>query len=185
MILLRTEATIFGQKGKNKMNMKKLFLLGIVAAACLSAGSQTVIVKDTMMTTYPFGDPNPIPQVKTGYYPYCKFDKFSTSPEKQSWQMVVLENPYLRVKIFPEIGGKVWSVFDKTAGKEMFYDNDVVKFRDIAMRGPWTSGGIEFNYGVIGHAPSCAHPVDWRTEKKADGSVSCYIGVLEMTSHSR
>ena len=167
------------------MNMKKLFLLGIVVAACLTAGAQTVIVKDTVMTTYPFGDPNPIPQVKRNCYPYCNFDEFSTTPEKQSWKMVVLENPYLRVKIFPEIGGKVWSVFDKTAGKEMFYDNNVVKFRDIAMRGPWTSGGIEFNYGVIGHAPSCAHPVDWRTEVKKDGSVSCYIGVLEMTSHSR
>ena len=165
--------------------MKKRFLLMIVVAVCTTAGAQTVIVKDTVMTTYPFGDPNPIPQVKRNCYPYCNFDEFSTIPVQQTWTMVVLENPYLRVKIFPEIGGKVWSVFDKTAGKEMFYDNNVVKFRDIAMRGPWTSGGIEFNYGVIGHAPSCAHPVDWKTEVKADGSVSCYVGVFEMTSHSR
>lgn len=165
--------------------MKKQILLVIVAAACLTVGAQTVTVKDTVMTTYPFGDPNPIPQVKRNCYPYCTFEQFATTPVQQTWKMVVLENPYLRVKIFPEIGGKVWSVFDKTAGKEMFYDNNAVKFRDIAMRGPWTSGGIEFNYGVIGHAPSCAHPVDWSTEVKADGSVSCYIGVLEMTSHSR
>ena len=167
------------------MNIKKLFLLEIVAVTCLTASAQTVMVKDTVMTTYPFGDPNPIPQVKRNCYPYCNFEQFATTPVQQTWKMVVLENPFLRVKIFPEIGGKVWSVFDKTAGKEMFYDNNVVKFRDIAMRGPWTSGGIEFNYGVIGHAPSCAHPVDWRTEVKADGSVSCYVGVLEMTSHSR
>ncbi|MCR4920088.1 MAG: DUF5107 domain-containing protein [Bacteroidaceae bacterium] len=167
------------------MKMKRMLLGTIAVAACLTAGAQTVVVKDTVMTTYPFSDPNPIPQVKRNSYPYCGFEKFATEPVQQTWKMVVLENPYLRVKIFPEIGGKVWSVFDKTAGKEMFYDNNVVKFRDIAMRGPWTSGGIEFNYGVIGHAPSCAHPVDWRTETKADGSVSCYIGVLEMTSHSR
>lgn len=165
--------------------MKKQILWAIVAATCLTTGAQTVTVKDTVITTYPFGDPNPIPQVKRNCYPYCNFEQFATTPARQTWKMVVLENPYLRVKIFPEIGGKVWSVFDKTAGKEMFYDNNAVKFRDIAMRGPWTSGGIEFNYGVIGHAPSCAHPVDWRTETKADGSVSCYIGVLEMTSHSR
>ncbi len=165
--------------------MEKRFLLSSLVMVCLAVGAQTITVKDTVMTTYPFGDPNPIPQVKRNCYPYCNFDEFSTSPTQQSWKMVVLENPYLKVKVFPEIGGKVWSVFDKTAGKEMFYDNNAVKFRDIAMRGPWTSGGIEFNYGVIGHAPSCAHPVDWRTEEKADGSVSCYIGVLEMTSHSR
>lgn len=157
----------------------------MAVSVCLTAGAQTVIVKDTVMTTYPFDDPNPIPSVTSNSYPYCGFDHFTTTPEQQAWKMVVLENPYLRVKIFPEIGGKVWSVFDKTAGKEMFYDNNAVKFREIAMRGPWTSGGIEFNFGVIGHAPSCAHPVDWSTEEKVDGSVSCYIGVFEMTSRSR
>lgn len=167
------------------MNVKKHLLQAFAVMVCLMVGAQTVTVKDTVMTTYPFGDANPIPQVDRNSYPYCGFQQFTTMPVQQSWKMVVLENPYLRVKIFPEIGGKVWSVFDKTAGKEMFYDNDVVKFREIAMRGPWTSGGIEFNYGVIGHAPSCAHPVDWRTEQKADGSVSCYIGVFEMTSRSR
>lgn len=67
----------------------------------------------------------------------------------------------------------------------MFYDNDVVKFREIALRGPWTSGGIEFNYGVIGHAPSCAHPVDYKIEYKDDGSVSCYVGVMELLTRTR
>lgn len=99
--------------------------------------------------------------------------------------MVILENDYLRVKIFPEIGGKIWSVYDKKQGKEMFYDNKVVKFREISLRGPWTSGGIEFNYGIIGHAPSCASPVDYKLEQKADGSVSCYIGVQELLTQSR
>ena len=164
--------------------MKKLFLVLASLVMCLSLMAQTITVKDTLMTTYPFGDPDPV--ARTGkIYPYWRFQQFSVEPVQQSWQMVVLENPYLRVKIFPQIGGKVWSIYDKTAGRELVYDNDVVKFREIALRGPWTSGGIEFNYGVIGHAPSCATPVDWSTEYKADGSVSCYIGVLEMTSRSR
>lgn len=164
--------------------MKKLLFTLASLGMGLSLMAQTITVKDTLMTTYPFGDPDPV--ARTGkIYPYWRFQQFSIEPVQQSWQMVVLENPYLRVKIFPQIGGKVWSIYDKTAGRELVYDNDVVKFREIALRGPWTSGGIEFNYGVIGHAPSCATPVDWRTEYKADGSVSCYIGVLEMTSRSR
>lgn len=164
--------------------MKKAILTIITAAAGLTLAAQTVTVKDTLMTTYPYSDPDPV--AKTGkIYPYWHFQEFSAKPVQQSWKMVVLENQYLRVKIFPEIGGKVWSIYDKTAGKEMMYDNDAVKFRNIAHRGPWTSGGIEFNYGVIGHAPSCSSPVDWKTETKADGSVSCYIGVFEMTSRSR
>lgn len=146
--------------------------------------AQTVTVKDTLMATYPFSDPDPVANISK-IYPYWRFRTFSLEPGMQTWKMVVLENDFLRVKIFPEIGGKVWSIFDKTAGRELVYDNDAVKFRDIAHRGPWTSGGIEFNYGVIGHAPSCSTPVDWTTVTRDDGSVSCYIGVLEMTSRSR
>ena len=39
---------------------------------------------------------------------------------------------------------------EKATGQPFIYGNSVVKFRDIAMRGPWTSGGIEANYGIIG-----------------------------------
>ena len=154
------------------------FLLSIPALA------QTFVVKDTVCMTYAFSDPDPIPQTDK-IYPYHRFEKFDLEPAPKTYRMVVLENDWLRVKIFPEIGGKIWSVYDKTRGKEMFYDNEVVKFRDIALRGPWTSGGIEFNYGVIGHTPSCSHPVDYKVERKEDGSVSCYIGVLELMTRTR
>ncbi len=51
-----------------------------------------------------------------------------------------------------------------------------MKFRNIALRGPWTSGGIEFNFGVIGHTPSTATPVDYVLRENPDGSVSCWVG---------
>lgn len=164
---------------------KKITAALSLALACQMAFAQsTITVKDTVYQTYPFSDPNPVPQT-SGVYPYYKFETFAFEPEAVTWKMVVLENDFLRVRILPEIGGKIWSIYDKTSGEEMFYDNDVVKFREIALRGPWTSGGIEFNYGVIGHAPSCAHPVDWKVEKKDDGSVSCYIGVSELLTRTR
>ena len=146
--------------------------------------AQTVTVKDTVYTTYGFSDPNPIPLTSGNVYPYHKYETFDFDSTQKIWKVVVLENDWIRVRIMPEIGGKIWSVYDKTTGKEMFYDNDVVKFREISLRGPWTSGGIEFNYGIIGHAPSCAHPVEWKTEVKEDGSVSCYIGVLELLTRT-
>ena len=163
--------------------MRRILAATAFAALALAARAQTVTVKDTVMTTYPYADPDPVPRMGN-IYPYWHFNTFTTEPSARTWKIVVLENDYIRVKVFPEIGGKIWSIYDKTSGQELFYDNDAVKFREISLRGPWTSGGIEFNYGVIGHAASCSSPVNWTTSTKPDGSVSCYIGVLDMVSRS-
>lgn len=151
-----------------------------LCAACmmipLAAGAQAV-VKETVqvLKTYPFSDPDPVADPGHLYYPYFRFDGFAASGVDKPWKTVNLENDYIRLTLFPEVGGKVWGAVDKTTGKEFIYHNHVVKFRDIAMRGPWTSGGIEFNFGIIGHAPTSSTPVDYLTEEKEDGSVSCYI----------
>src|SRR5690606_25478505 len=64
------------------------------------------------------------------------------------------------------------------------YKNEVMKFRNVAQRGPWTSGGIEFNFGYIGHTPSTATPVDYITRQNADGSVSCVVGAMDLPSRT-
>lgn len=135
------------------------------------------------MVTYPFSDPNPIPVVGK-IYPYFRFDGFTATPTKRVWKVIDLENRYIRVSILPEIGGKIWRAIDKTTGKSFIYDNHVVKFRDIAMRGPWTSGGIEANYGIIGHTPNVATPVDYVVERNADGSVTATIGALDLLTRT-
>ena len=104
----------------------------------------------------------------------------AVTPQQKDWKVVELENDYIKLTILPEIGGKIWSATEKKTNKEFLYYNHVVKFRDVAMRGPWTSGGIEANYGIIGHTPNCATPVDYITLNKEDGSVSCIIGVLDL-----
>jgi beta-glucanase (GH16 family)/Tfp pilus assembly protein PilF len=133
--------------------------------------------------TYPFSDPDPIAS-QTAIYPYYRFDGFTNKPVNKSWTVVELENDYIKVVILPEIGGKIWTAIDKTTGKEFLYNNKVIKFRDIAMRGPWTSGGLEANYGIIGHTPNCATPVDYSTKNNVDGSVSCFIGVLDLLTRT-
>ncbi len=52
-----------------------------------------------------------------------------------------------------------------------------MKFRNISLRGPWTSGGIEFNFGVIGHTPATATPVDYVT-KNLEEHVSLRLPLL-------
>ena len=133
--------------------------------------------------TYPFSDPNPIP-LQGAVYPYFRFDGFTDQPVDKKWKVVELENDFIQVMILPEIGGKIWAAIEKSTQQPFIYYNHTVKFRDIAMRGPWTSGGLEANYGIIGHTPNCATPVDYITTKNADGSVSCTIGVLDLLTRS-
>ena len=143
-------------------------------------------VKEYMkvFTTYPFSDPNPVADPASKIYPYFRYDGFTDKPIQKEWKVVELENDYLKIMILPEVGGKIWSAIEKTTGKSFVYDNSVIKFRDVAMRGPWTSGGIEANYGIIGHTPNCATPVDYTAFTKEDGSVSCVIGVLDLLTQT-
>jgi tetratricopeptide (TPR) repeat protein len=133
--------------------------------------------------TYPYGDPNPVARPGK-IYPYFRFDGFSTKSVNKDWKIVELENAWIRVMIAPEMGGKILGGFEKSTGQEFIYFNKVVKFRDIAMRGAWTSGGIEFNFGSIGHAPTTASPVDYLVKPNPDGSISCWIGAMDLSSRT-
>jgi tetratricopeptide (TPR) repeat protein len=134
-------------------------------------------------TTYPFSDPDPIARFGR-LYPYFRFDGYTDRAEQREWTVVELENQHLRVRVLPEIGGKIWTAIDKATGRPFLYDNGVVKFRDIAMRGPWTSGGIEANYGIIGHTPNCATPVDYATRVDPDGTAVVTIGTLDLLTRT-
>ena len=156
-----------------------------IAAAALPAQSSRATVREYSRSfpTYPFSDPNPIPVVGR-IYPYFRFDGFTHRAEQRDWKVVELENEHLRVMILPEIGGKIWNAVDKRSNRSFIYFNHTVKFRDVAMRGPWTSGGIEANYGIFGHTPNVATPVDYVTRANADGSVSCIIGALDLLTRT-
>jgi Tfp pilus assembly protein PilF len=169
--------------------MKNVFILAftlflISPNTSYAQGIATVKEYKKMMKTYPFSDPDPVPHPQSRFYPYNRFDGFTDMPVDKEWTVVELENDFLKVQIMPEIGGKIWTAIEKSTGKPFIYNNEVVKFRDVAMRGPWTSGGIEANYGIIGHTPNCAAPVDYLTQKNDDGSVSCFIGWLDLLTRT-
>jgi len=166
--------------------MKRLLFiccLASVIAAQAQPKPATVRTYDREFKTYPFSDPDPL--VKFGHiYPYYRFDGYAATGVNKSWKAVELENDFIRLMILPEVGGKIWGAWEKATGKPFLYFNQVVKFRDVAMRGPWTSGGIEANYGIIGHTPNCATPVDYFTRTNDDGSVSCFIGTLDLLTET-
>lgn len=160
-----------------------ILFLAIIVGSC----QQQSHIKeyDETILTYPFSDTNPLPviQKRNDLYPYSRIDGFSHKGEPKKWKMIKLENAYIEIYILPELGGKLWGAIDKKTEKEFIYKNDVIKFRDVAMRGPWTSGGIEWNSGVIGHHPGGAAPVNYTVFKDAEGTAHCVVGGMDLPSH--
>lgn len=148
--------------------------------------SQNALIKEQKMSmkTYMFSDPDPVPDMEKNY-PYFKFDGFTNSSTLQEWNMVILENDFIKVYINTDVGGKIWGAIEKSTGGEFLYFNDVVKFRDVAPRGPWTSGGLEYNFGIMGHVSTCSTPQDYVLKENPDGSVSCVIGAMDLHTRTR
>ncbi len=174
---------------KNMKHLKRCISFIIVLFISLSTvQAQSVSIKDEvlMLDTYGFQDPDPVPILADNpkIFPYFKFYGYDQVSKKRPWKVVTLENDYIQVFVLPEVGGKIWGAIDKGTGEEFLYKNEVMKFRNIAMRGPWTSGGIEFNFGLIGHSPDTATPVDYITRENEDGSVSCIVGTMDLTART-
>ena len=143
------------------------------AAATVSPG-------EVELPTYPFSDPDPVPPVAEKRFPYFRYDGSSATSRPRVFKSVEMENGRISLTLLPEAGGKVWGATDIKSGFDFVYRNHAAKFRNIAMRGPWWSGGIEYNFGIIGHGPYTSTPVDHAVRTNADGSASCFIAVDEL-----
>ncbi|GMR10901.1 MAG: DUF5107 domain-containing protein [Anaerolineae bacterium] len=117
-------------------------------------------------------------------YPYTLQDEIASTPREITYRTLVLENNYLRVTVLPELGGRIYSVYDKISKREVFYKNQTVKFSPLAIRGAFFSGGVEFSFPVA-HAPTSASPVNWDMRENEDGSASIFVGGLEHMSSMR
>ena len=88
---------------------------------------------------------------RQGHYPYSVRLDLSTEPRPVKHRVIVLENRYLRAEILPDMGGRLYRLYDKVAGQETFMVPPTVKYQNIALRGAWIAGGIEWNFGQTGH----------------------------------
>jgi tetratricopeptide (TPR) repeat protein len=157
------------------------------------AQQATVQEEERVFKTYPFSGPDPAPIMTRSsmwgkgprLYPYFFFDELSYTGADQPWKVVRMENPYVQLLVLPAEGGKLIGAIEKSTGRQFIYFNHVLKFRDIALRGPWTSGGIELNFGIVGHTPATATPVDYLYRKNPDGSVSCFVGTMDLPSRTQ
>ena len=83
--------------------------------------------------------------------PYTLQDDYVRRLDDLELDTVVLENSKLKATFLRDYGGRLWSLFDKVAGKELLHKNEVFIPSNLAMRNAWIAGGVEWNGGVRGH----------------------------------
>jgi tetratricopeptide (TPR) repeat protein len=137
------------------------------------------------LPTYLLGeeDPNPpFPLVNPHrIYPYTMLDDLTDQREVKKYKTLNLENEYLKATVLPEMGGRLYSLYDKATRREVFYRNNVVKYGLVALRGAWISGGIEWNF-PDGHSTVTVSPVASAVRKNTDGSATILIGDIDRVS---
>ncbi|RFA20595.1 DUF5107 domain-containing protein [Subtercola boreus] len=135
-----------------------------------------------VIDTYLPGEPDTLPafleqrvyQGSSGrVYPLPFHERISQTKAPHEWQAIHLENEWLRVVVLPELGGRIHIGYDKVAGYDFFYRNNVIKPALVGLAGPWISGGVEFNWPQH-HRPATFLPTDVEIEREADGSVTVW-----------
>ncbi len=92
-------------------------------------------------------------------FPYRPLEKYGREARAREFRSVVLENDRLRAEFLPELGGRLWSLVDRTTGRDLLHTPDRVQLANLALRNAWFCGGIEFNIGTRGHAAYTCEPI--------------------------
>jgi len=168
-----------------------IFSLGLLAAPTGQSADAPPAVRFTRGTlevpTYIFGGSEATaPLFKSaesrGLYPYAALDRetLSRRPVPVTYEALILENEGLRVILLPELGGRIWSVRDKLAGREIFYTPSVIKPTVYNQREGWPAGNLEV-YG-----PYDAHmltwpgePWPWAFRRHGDGSATVTLSHID------
>ncbi len=165
-------------------------VIGVMSLAGQPATADGVRCWEDQLTLPTYGweeDIHPVFQEyeKSIYYPWTRQDYLTGVKKDRTYKTLNLENPFLRVTCIPELGGRIYSVLDKTTNEEMFHKNDVIKPALIAMRGAWISGGIEWNVGPQGHTVFIMEPTLARVCMGDKGEATLIVGATDKTFGTR
>ncbi|MHB8654863.1 MAG: DUF5107 domain-containing protein [Terriglobia bacterium] len=162
------------------------FLIACVAGFVLArpvCGAEVRAWEGTIdLPTYTLGDEDPSPPFplvnRHQIYPYTMLDDLTNRREMKTYRAIYLENVYLKATILPDVGGRLYSLFDKISNREVFYRNNVVKYGLVALRGAWISGGVEFNF-PNGHTTATVSPVSSRILAAGPDQASAVVGGMD------
>ena len=118
----------------------------------------------------------------SGLYPFTTYVMpFQGGPKPRDYQAVFVENEYLKLTYIPEFGGRIFSLYDKLRGREVFYRNDVVKPAHYNPRLGWVQSGLEITGPYDAHMLTLNGEPFWSNKiiRNADGSISLVLGEID------
>jgi hypothetical protein len=129
------------------------------------APTVAVYVVTRTIATYPFRDFWREDRNAELNFPFFRFDREAylashPTPVAQDYLLVVLENEYLRLTIFPDLGGRLYEAVFKPTGHNEFYRNPVLK---PSPWGPSEQGGWLAAGGMEWGLPVAEHGYEWGT----------------------
>ncbi|NLG92003.1 MAG: DUF5107 domain-containing protein [Clostridiales bacterium] len=109
---------------------------------------------------------------QTGFreLPYLVQESYHRDLQERELAAIVMENDFLRAEFLADYGGRLWSLFDKKAGRELLFTNPVLRIANLAIRNAWFSGGIEWNLGQFGHTCLTCEPMFFARCTDSDGT---------------
>ncbi|HEY8443378.1 MAG TPA: DUF5107 domain-containing protein [Clostridia bacterium] len=135
----------------------------------------TLEIKEPVLSEFKFSSPTLKNQLKhfgegmvSDMLPYLQQDNYDRVLREKEFKAAVLENEHLKAVILTEYGGRLYSLYDKTAGRELLYKNRIFQLANLALRNAWFSGGVEWNVAIKGHNPFTCSPV-FAVKIKSDG----------------
>lgn len=133
-----------------------------------------------MMGTQRIIGEDPLPRFFE-YYPYTGLNDFDEDMVPISYDSIVVENEYLKMRVIPSLGARLYDLYDKVNDAHVFHYNEKVRPVMIALRGAWISTGMEFNsLDRPHHTVDNFSQVDYDVKREDDGSVTVHIGNLNL-----
>jgi hypothetical protein len=163
-------------------------VLGLAGSVAFGADAVRVWEEPLVIPTYLTGEPEILPMFYQGrayqgaqghIYPYHLLDELTDVKQDKTYRAVYLENEYVKVCVLPELGGRIFSVVDKTDNYDIFYHQHVIKPALIGMLGAWISGGVEW-CAIHHHRTTSFMPVDYTLIENPDGSRTIWVGETEL-----
>lgn len=139
-----------------------------------------VAVYETTITlpTYPYAPYlkeriDPRYNFKVVWFDRAAYEATSPRPQPRTFKAVVLENRYLSLTFLPELGGRLYKCTFKPSGRNIFYQNAVLKpsyWGPLVRDENWwlAAGGMEWALPVHEHGYEWGLPWAYHVEQQAD-----------------